>query len=60
MAKSLTIEGAEVLPPEEDGTYTVQYLFDDGSRGVEPGLTKEEAEERTHYVGDRVEIAQFH
>jgi hypothetical protein len=60
MAKSLTIEGAEVLPPEEDGTYTVQYLFDDGSWGVEPGLTKEKAEERIHYVGDKVEIAQLH
>jgi hypothetical protein len=60
MARSLTIEGAEVLPPEEDGTYTVQYLFDDGSRGVEPGLTKEKAEERAHYVGGKVEIAQLH
>jgi hypothetical protein len=46
----------KVLPPDEDGTYTVSYEFDDGVRGFDSGLSKEEADKRARRIGEFEEI----
>jgi hypothetical protein len=60
MKKKTTITHAEILPQEDDGTYTVQYLFDDGSRGVEPGLSEETAQQRVRCIGYEIDTVEIH
>jgi hypothetical protein len=48
---------ATMLRPEKDDTYTVNYEFDDGVRGFDSGLSREEAERRANRVGQFEEIA---